>query len=98
MVSSTGTLRRCSKGHRYYKRSDCPVCPTCENERKPESVFLAMLAAPARRALKREGIASLDRLSDYSEGEILKLHGIGPSAIPKLRAALNEAGLSLRAK
>lgn len=27
------TLRTCKKGHRYYKSSDCPVCPACEKER-----------------------------------------------------------------
>jgi len=88
--------RVCPRGHRYLKSSDCPVCPVCEAERKPEAGFLTRLAAPARRALEREGIASVDQLSRYSEKQILGLHGIGKTAIPILRAALEESGLAFR--
>jgi DNA-directed RNA polymerase alpha subunit len=86
-------LRICDKGHKYYKSSDCPTCPTCEQERKPESGFLSLLSAPARRALEHNGIQSLQQLSTYSEKEILKFHGMGPASLPKLRAALQEEGL-----
>lgn len=76
--------------------SDCPTCPICEQERKPENGFLALLSAPARRALENNGIVSLQQLSKYSEIEILKFHGIGPASLPKLRSALKEEGLSFR--
>ena len=46
------TLRTCDKGHQYDKSSDCPSCPICEQERKPDSGFLARLSAPARRSLE----------------------------------------------
>jgi len=91
-----GTLRTCEQGHSYYKSSDCPTCPVCEKERKPKEGFLSLLSAPARRALENQGITSLQLLSQYSEKEILKLHGIGPSAMPKLRQALEEEGLSFK--
>jgi len=91
-----GTLRICSRGHAYYKSSDCPTCPICEQERKPENGFLSLLSAPARRALEREGIKNLEHLSQYTEAEILGLHGMGPSSIPKLRGALKKQGLSFR--
>ncbi|POY39407.1 hypothetical protein C3K47_01500 [Solitalea longa] len=94
MVSKT--LRTCRKGHHYYKSSDCPTCPICEQERKPASGFQALLSAPARRALENNGINSLEDLSNYSEKEILAFHGMGPGSIPKLKAALTEAGLSFR--
>jgi hypothetical protein len=55
-----------------------------------------MLAAPARRALENAGIKSLVQLSKRSEAEILKLHGMGPSSIPKLRKALQAEGLSFK--
>lgn len=87
------TLKICSKGHKFYKSSDCPVCPVCEAERKPDSGFLADMSAPARRALENEGITSLDELSKWSEREILKLHGVGPSAMPRLKKALKASGL-----
>jgi DNA-directed RNA polymerase alpha subunit len=92
------TLRTCSKGHQYYKSSECPTCPICEEERKPKDGFLSILSAPARRALEREGITSLEKLSKYSEKEILKFHGMGPGSIPKLKAALAEKGLGLKIK
>ena len=96
MTTSKGTLRTCPKGHKYYKSSDCPTCPECEAEMKPQSGFLSTLSAPARRALQNEGIATLKQLAKYTEKELLQLHGLGPSSIPKLKVALKDAGLAFR--
>lgn len=96
MTTSEKNERTCSKGHKYYKSSDCPTCPACEQEKKPKSGFLSQLSAPARRALENNGITSLQELSTYSEKEILKFHGMGPSSLPKLRSALHEEGLSFK--
>jgi DNA-directed RNA polymerase alpha subunit len=96
MTISENNLRTCPKGHTYYKSSDCPTCPTCEQERKPESGFLSVFSAPARRALENNGITTVEQLSTYTEKEILKFHGMGPASLPKLRAALEENGLSFR--
>lgn len=87
------TLHTCNKGHQYHKSSDCPVCPKCEELRKPEEGFLAELVAPARRALENKGIISLIVLSQHTEQEILALHGIGKTTLPKLTTALRTAGL-----
>ncbi|WP_160718657.1 RNA polymerase alpha subunit C-terminal domain-containing protein [Bacillus sp. USDA818B3_A] len=94
MTSTNNNLKTCNKGHTYYKNSECPTCPRCGQERKPENGFLALLSAPARRALENNGIVSLQKLSIYSEREILKFHGMGPASLPKLRSALKEEGLS----
>ena len=91
-------LRTCSKGHRYYKTSDCPTCPICEKEKKPKEGFLSSISAPARRALEREDITTLLTLSKYTEKEILQLHGMGPGSIPQLRNALKANGFSFRKK
>lgn len=96
MDATKGIPRICENGHRYYKSSDCPVCPTCEGERKPENGFLSLLAAPARRALERAGIKTLADLAGRSEGEVLKLHGVGPSTLPKLRQALASRKMTFR--
>jgi DNA-directed RNA polymerase alpha subunit len=96
MTISENNLRTCPKGHTYYKSSDCPTCPTCEQERKPESGFLSVFSAPARRALENNGITTVEQLSTYTEKEILKYHGMGPASLPKLRSALEEKGLSFR--
>ncbi|WP_265938363.1 RNA polymerase alpha subunit C-terminal domain-containing protein [Bacillus thuringiensis] len=90
------TLKTCEQGHEYYKSSDCPTCPTCEKERKPKEGFLSLLSAPARRALEHRGIQTVEELSKYSEKEILKLHGMGPASLLKLRKALEESGLSFK--
>lgn len=93
---SSKTKRICEKGHCYFKSSDCPTCPICEQERKPESGFLSLLSAPARRALENNEITTLETLSTYSEKELLTFHGLGPSSIPKLKEALANNGLSFK--
>ena len=86
-------LKICERGHKFYKSSDCPSCPTCAAQDKPQTGFLALLGAPARNALEHAGITTLTRLSQHTEREILKLHGMGPKSIPTLRQALQTAGL-----
>ena len=89
-------LKICEKGHRFYKSSDCLVCPICDLNERPETGFLADLAAPARRALENNGIQSLAQLAEYSEKEVLSFHGMGKSSMPKLHKFLAEKGLSFR--
>jgi hypothetical protein len=96
MTNSKENLRTCNKGHNYYKSSDCPTCPICEQERKPVSGILSLLSAPARRALENNGVKSLQQLSNFSEKEILQFHGMGPASLPKLRTALESNGLSFK--
>lgn len=96
MVTSEKELRTCDKGHKYYKSSDCLTCPTCKQENKPESGFLSLLSAPARRALEHNEVTTLQRLSEFSEKEILKLHGIGPASLPTLKSCLKAEGLTFR--
>jgi DNA-directed RNA polymerase alpha subunit len=52
------------------------------------------LAQPALRALAGKNITRLEDLTRFSEAEIKKLHGIGPTSLKKLKAALDEKGLS----
>lgn len=96
MTTSERSLRTCSNGHEYVKSSDCPVCPICEQERKPTEGFLSKLSAPARRALEHHGIRTLEELATYREQEVLQFHGIGPASMPKLRASLEENGYSFK--
>ena len=96
MANSKKTERVCVNGHRYYKSSDCPTCPECEAERKPNNGFLALLYAPARRALEREKIDTLQKLSQFTEEEILSLHGMGKSTLPVLKSELKKTGLAFK--
>ncbi|EWG12869.1 RNA polymerase alpha subunit C-terminal domain-containing protein [Cytobacillus firmus] len=90
------SLRVCEKGHKFYKTSECKSCPACDKENKPNSGFLSKLSAPARNALVFEGIDTLEKLSNYTEKEILKLHGIGPASLPIMRTSLEKEGLSFK--
>ena len=67
-----------------------------EKEKKPQTGFLSLLSSPARNALEHHGIHTIEELSKYSEKEILKLHGMGPASLPKLRKTLEESGLSFK--
>ena len=62
------------------------------NENSPSD--FPKLAAPAQRALANANIQNLQQLSKFSETEIKKLHGMGPSAINELHKALRKKGLS----
>jgi DNA-directed RNA polymerase alpha subunit len=59
-----------------------------------ERTDLPKLAAPARRALAGAGYTRLEDLTQVTEAEVKKLHGMGPNAVEALRNALAERGLS----
>lgn len=96
MAIAIKKLRTCSKGHQYYKSSNCPTCPVCEAGRKPKDGFLSFLSAPARRALENNGIKTVKDLSRYSEKDVLKFHGMGKASIPILLKALKAEGLNFK--
>lgn len=50
---------------------------------------------PARRALAGAGYTRLDQLTAAREGDLRKLHGMGPKALGILKQALADRGLSL---
>ncbi|HEY5824554.1 MAG TPA: RNA polymerase alpha subunit C-terminal domain-containing protein [Cyclobacteriaceae bacterium] len=95
-MKGKGTLRVCKNGHSYYKSSDCPTCPVCEQQHQPADGFLSLISAPAWRAMEHEGIKTLTQLSKRSEAEILALHGIGPGSMKQLRKSLEAEGLSFK--
>ena len=55
---------------------------------------LPKLAAPAKRALDGAGYTRLEQLTQVTEADLKKLHGMGPNAIAQLRQALADAGLA----
>ena len=60
---------------------------------QPENDF-PKIGAPATRALTGAGISRLADLTEFTEADIKKLHGVGPKALKLLQAALDEKGLS----
>ena len=55
---------------------------------------LPRIGDPARRALEAAGISRLAQVADHRADDLAALHGVGPTAITRLRAALAERGLS----
>ena len=66
-------------------RSDGPATPLPRN-----------IGRPATDALLLAGYDSLERLAGASAKEMLRLHGVGPVAIARLRDALAGIGRSFR--
>ena len=89
-------MKICEYGHRFYKSSDCPICPVCEKNKKTTATFLSELGAPARRALENNKITTLEQLATFTEKEILQFHGLGKSSIPKLQKMMEAEKLSFK--
>ena len=53
-----------------------------------ELLKVVKLSAPAQRALKLAKITTTEELTKWTSEELLNLHGIGPTAIPKLEELL----------
>ncbi len=71
------------------------VVPKTENK---DNDLPVGLAAPAQRALAAAAVENLQQLSQFSESEIRKWHGIGPKALAQLQKALNARGLEFAAE
>ncbi len=54
---------------------------------------LPKLAAPALRALSGAGLTSLAKLSRAREADVIVLHGMGPTAMKTIKAAMKANGL-----
>ncbi|MDN4525887.1 DNA-binding protein [Fictibacillus fluitans] len=61
-----------------------------------EDQFPPKIGKPAQRALAGAGITSYQELANESEKTVSMLHGMGPNALGKLKAALQEKGLSFK--
>jgi hypothetical protein len=57
---------------------------------------LPHLGAAATRALTAHGLERLEQVARLTESEVRALHGVGPYALDRLRAAMDAAGLSFR--
>jgi DNA-directed RNA polymerase alpha subunit len=58
--------------------------------------FLSHFVKPVRGAFQEEGILSPEDLANYSEKEILALHGVGPKSLPVMKQVLSENGLKFK--
>ena len=65
-----------------------------DREPAPEGTPLPRVGAPATRALRAEGVWTLEAVRGWREADLAALHGVGPKAIGFLRDALAERGWS----
>ncbi len=82
-------LHTCVNGHNFKKSRECRTCPICKEETKLANPFLEKFSAPARRALEKEGITTLEKLAFYKPEQLLQLHGFGPSSLKVIDELLN---------
>ena len=61
-----------------------------------KSCLIKTISKPAQRALIHAEIFTNRQLASFTEKDLLKLHGIGPSAITKITKHLKENGFSLK--
>ncbi len=88
----------CSRGHKFYKSSSCPVCPKCwpGYRKKLQSDFPEKISAPALRALHKAKIKKLSDLKKYSQMELSKLHGMGPKALSMLQLEMKKRKVTFK--
>jgi len=67
-------------------------------EPRPAGTPLPRIGAPATRALRAEGLTTLERVATRTEAELIAMHGVGPVAIDRLREALAEQGSGFAAE
>jgi predicted flap endonuclease-1-like 5' DNA nuclease len=58
--------------------------------------FPRAMGRPANAALVNRGISTLEQVTQYTEKELLQIHGVGPKAIRVLNEHLATQGRSLR--
>lgn len=90
------TLRTCALGHQYYKSSDCPVCPICEQKSNDTKGLLSLVSAPARRALQHHHIENIQDLAAYTRSEVLSWHGIGAKAMQVIESEMQKNQVHFR--
>jgi len=66
-----------------------------EQKNQPEIDLPGGIGKPAERALANAGYVRLEQLTQVSAADLLKLHGMGPKALGRIREALQAKGLAL---
>jgi hypothetical protein len=70
--------------------------PRSSADRPEPGTPLPHLGAAATRTLTAHGLVRLEQVARLTPSEVGALHGVGPYALDRLRAALDAAGLSFR--
>ncbi|GAB3297310.1 hypothetical protein EK0264_15895 [Epidermidibacterium keratini] len=68
--------------------------PRTDREAAPDGTPLPRIGAPATRALRAQGVWTLEQVRSWRESDLAALHGVGPVAVRTLRETLAERGWS----
>jgi hypothetical protein len=97
-LKELGLTESLAIGYRLSPRGEVLVDKLRGRRRKrpprPEGTPLPRsIGAPATRALRGEGLVTLESLGGVTESQLAALHGVGPIALARLHEALADAGL-----
>jgi hypothetical protein len=97
-LKELGLTESLAIGYRLSPRGEAVVDKLHGRRRKrpprPEGTPLPRaIGAPATRALRQEGLVTLESLGGVTQAQLAALHGVGPIAIARLQEALADAGL-----
>lgn len=65
-------------------------------QKKQQEHDFPKIGQPGLRALNNAGYTRLEQLTQTSEAELAKLHGMGPKALGRLNEALEAKGLKFK--
>ncbi|GAB4006831.1 hypothetical protein [Nocardioides ultimimeridianus] len=65
---------------------------TTRDRERPDGIPLPRIGAPATRALRAQGVWTLEQVREWREKDLAALHGVGPVAVRLLRSTLAEHG------
>jgi uncharacterized protein YdhG (YjbR/CyaY superfamily) len=85
----------CVNYHVHLKKEICPICGQPDILKDDD---FSMLSNPAQRALASNGIDTWKNLAQFDLNTILSWHGIGKSAVPKIKEELDKRGLKLKSQ
>jgi DNA-directed RNA polymerase alpha subunit len=57
---------------------------------------LPKIGNPATNALANIGITKIQQLTNFTEKELLKIHGVGPKAVSILKETMKKEGISFK--
>lgn len=97
-LKERGLTESLAIGYRLSPRGEAVVdhpAPRRPRERPEGTALPQRIGAPATRALRAEGVESLEQVATWNAADLRALHGVGPMAIDRLRDALADLGLTL---
>ncbi len=98
-LKELGLTESLAIGYRLSPRGEAVLDDGAPRRRRPRPAGTPLprsIGAPATRALRGQGVTSLEQVAGWAEAELRALHGVGPIAIDRLGDALAERGLGFR--